>query len=91
MKTKQKLEMEFVKTKVVKSYLGSMEHNYEVKNVINAETGEILAKKYVFGASKQFAVLGAEPGDKITMGAHVVEGENGEPKFMYFGEVRKVD
>ena len=91
MKTKMKLEMEFVKTKCVKNYLGSAGHNYEVKNVIDAETGEVLAEKYIFGESKQFAVLGANMGDKISLNAFVEELEDGTIKLSYFSDVRVVD
>lgn len=91
MKTKMKLEMEFVKTKCVKNYLGSTGHNYEVKNVIDTETGELITEKYIFGESKQFAVLGANVGDKISLTAFVEELEDKTVKISYFEGVRIVD
>lgn len=88
MKTKMKLEMEFVKTKCVKNYLGSAAHHYEVKNVINTETEEVIAEKYIFGESKQFSVLGANVGDKISLIAFVEELEDKTVKISYFTEVK---
>ena len=90
-KTKMNLEMEYVKTKCVKNYLGSAAHNYEVKNVINAETGEVIAEKYIFGESKQFAVLGANPRDKVACNAFVEKSVDGKVKLSYFADVKIVD
>ena len=90
MKVKKKLEMEFVKTKCVKNYLGSSGHNYEVQNVIDVETGDLIAEKYIFGESKQFAVLGANMGDKISCSAFVEEFEDKTVKISYFEGVRIV-
>ena len=91
MKIKKKLEMEFVQIKCVKNYLGSAGHNYEVKNVIDKETGKVLTEKYIFGESKQFAVSGAKPGDKISLTAFVEELEDKTVKLSYFEGVRIVD
>lgn len=87
---RKEVVMTYVGYKRVRGYMGHYAMNYEVSDVRDKETNEILCNEYVFKESKIFKGLGLKFGDKVEMSINVGEDKKGKISLQYYRNVKKV-
>lgn len=82
--------MTYVGYKRARGYMGHYTMNYEVSNVKDKETNELICKEYVFKDSKVFKGLGLKFGDLVEMNINIEKDNKDRVLLRYYRNVKKV-